>query len=607
MLNTNCANFDYQYFASLVPAKIENTFTVSSVKKGESAKIDCTAKGDRPITINWFKGTQEISRTRSERYEVFETLTDTGVKSELLIRSADREDGSLYVCKAENSYGKDEKSSKLLVLEVPAAPSSLILHEVWSRSASVSWSAPFSGNTPITGYIVQFWKESHSGENKRLLEETITSSLTSFMLRNLEPGSVYEVSVAAANDVGRGTSSNIIKFKTGEEEPSSPPLDVTAEPKGPTTLRLSWKPPPEDKCHGTLLGFYVGYKHVSDYNKPFTYRTVVAGSFNQTYEYFLTGLKKGSDYTIIVKAFNSAGSGVDSQEIVAKTMLGDVPSAPKVFLFPVTTNSVSLFWKIHEDPLEAKLVGYTVHYRPEYSTSWKEVNVPVEVQGSQQEFTIKDLEANTLYHFYVTASNAFGHGDPSPILSVKTRGVEDESLITGNVMTHPGVIGHNNIRNHFHMDMMSFISIIGASVVVIVVIIISYVCVKKANLNAKKPQLSATYAEFLATTIGRAPGGSDGDNKSVYMGPHHRYVEFDATGRPVKQGNVTHVVDAQGNMFPAPYASLSVPAHAAPVSFFLSLSLFNEFPERKYYWDCLYYFVISHFFIVCFSLLGIFI
>ena len=533
-------------------------------------KLDCSSRGDRPITIAWFKGTQEISKTRSERYEIFETLTDNGVKSELLIRSADREDGQVYQCKAENSYGKDEKSSKLLVLEVPAAPTNLILHEVWSRTASISWSTPFSGNTPITGYIIQFWRESNSGENKRLLEETITSSATSYMLRNLEPGAVYEVSVTATNDVGRGMSSNVVKFKTGEEEPSSPPLDVTAEPKGPTTLRLSWKPPLPEKCHGHLLGFYVGFKHVIDYNKPYSYRTVPAGSFNQTYEYFLTGLKKGTDYNIIVKAFNSAGSGVDSQEILAKTTLGDVPAAPKVFLFPVTSNSVSLLWKVsHDEVTEAKLVGYSVHYRPEYSTVWKEINVPVEAAGPQQEFSIKDLESNTLYHFYVTASNAFGAGDPSPILTVKTRGVEDESTITGNVMTHPGVTGMDKTHHQFRMEMTSFISITVAAVIVIVVIIISYVCIKKAHLSAGKPQLSATYAEFLATTIGRA-GGSDGDNKSVYMGPHHRYVEFDAAGRPVKQGNMAHVMDAQGNVFPAPYASLSVPANPTPaVSLFL--------------------------------------
>lgn len=34
----------------------------------------------------------------------------------------------------------------------------------------------------------------------------------------------------------------------------------------------------------------------------------------------------------------------------------------------------------------------------------------------------------------------------------------------------------------------------------------------------------------------------------------HRYVDFDQ--RPLMQGNVAHLVDAQGNIFPAPYATL---------------------------------------------------
>lgn len=36
-----------------------------------------------------------------------------------------------------------------------------------------------------------------------------------------------------------------------------------------------------------------------------------------------------------------------------------------------------------------------------------------------------------------------------------------------------------------------------------------------------------------------------------------RYVEFDGQ-RPLLQGNVAHLVDAHGNIFPAPYSTLPV-------------------------------------------------
>lgn len=50
------------------------------------------------------------------RYEIFETLTTKGLKSELVLREADRTDGQLYTCITENPYGKDERSIKLLVM-----------------------------------------------------------------------------------------------------------------------------------------------------------------------------------------------------------------------------------------------------------------------------------------------------------------------------------------------------------------------------------------------------------------------------------------------------------------------------------------------------------
>lgn len=78
-------------------------------------------------------------------YEIYESQTTEGISSELFIASADRGDGALYVCRAENSYGKDEKTNKLLVVEAPAAPSQLTIRERWSRSVSLTWQSPFTG------------------------------------------------------------------------------------------------------------------------------------------------------------------------------------------------------------------------------------------------------------------------------------------------------------------------------------------------------------------------------------------------------------------------------------------------------------------------------
>lgn len=49
-------------------------------------------------------------------YEIFDTLFDGGVNSELALRSAQRGDGVVHKCVAENEFGTDERTIKLLVV-----------------------------------------------------------------------------------------------------------------------------------------------------------------------------------------------------------------------------------------------------------------------------------------------------------------------------------------------------------------------------------------------------------------------------------------------------------------------------------------------------------
>jgi hypothetical protein len=455
---------------------------------------------------------------------VTDTQTDNGIKSELVISMSQREDAGIYVCIAENVHGRDERSNKLLVLETPAAPTALTLREVWSRSASISWTAPFAANIPITGYVIQYWRESN-GENRRLEEETVSPSHTAYLIRNLLPGSHYEATIVAMNDVGRGPSSTNIMFKTGEEEPAAPPLDFIAEPKGPTTIRVSWKSPPIDKWNGNSVGFYVGFRSAADYSRPYSLRSVQFTNYTTIYEYFLSGLNKATEYSVIVKAYNNAGPGPESQEMIAKTMAGDLPSAPKVFLISVSTDSVSLLFKMRpEDQRTPRMSGYTVHYRPDSLSIWKEASIPVGMSQAEGDYIVKDLLPQTVYHFYVTAVNNYGHGDPSPILTIKTRSdsfLGDSSLLPTDQMS---------VFSGIQQDVKTFV-IVGAVVVVLLTLIISLVCIKKAKLDAQKPPF-----DYLSATLGR-PGMCDPD-AGAYVETMRRYVDLDSTGKPVMQGNV---------------------------------------------------------------------
>ncbi|GFU28490.1 titin, partial [Nephila pilipes] len=142
-----------------VPARFEEKFAVVNAKKGDSARMKCEALGDQPLSVTWQRDETIISKSGDERYEIFETLVQKGVMSELIIRTTDRDDGALYSCVAENEFGNDQRKIRLLVMEVPAPPLDVKIREIWSRSASVSWAPPYSGNSPITKYIVQYWRD----------------------------------------------------------------------------------------------------------------------------------------------------------------------------------------------------------------------------------------------------------------------------------------------------------------------------------------------------------------------------------------------------------------------------------------------------------------
>lgn len=76
----------------------------------------------------------------------------------LKIAAARREDSALYTCLASNRFGSAQWRLQLLVEEPPARPAAPQPALVGSRSAQLSWLAPFNGNSEITKY----WITCHS-------------------------------------------------------------------------------------------------------------------------------------------------------------------------------------------------------------------------------------------------------------------------------------------------------------------------------------------------------------------------------------------------------------------------------------------------------------
>ncbi|XP_075751464.1 cell adhesion molecule Dscam1 isoform X4 [Rhipicephalus microplus] len=441
----------------IVPARFEEKFKVQTVRRGEAATLQCQALGDSPMEITWSQDKKRLIFAPVTRYEKFESNTENGVASELVIPTTDRSDAALYTCVAKNEYGSDERNIKLLVVEVPSQPLDLRILEVWSRKVNVIWSEPYSGNSPINNYIVHYWRDKDGAH--RLMEQSVPSSQTSAMISELHPGASYSLTVTAENEVGQGPPSDPVRFLTAEEEPGGSPTDVWAAAKGPTSIAVSWKPPPRDTWNGVLKGYYVGYRAADSSQQPYSFKTVET-VVNGSQEVTLVGLTKSSRYSVIVKAFNTIGSGPPSEALLVRTLDGDVPLPPALTLISSTDSAFKVKWT-HSKATVAPVTGYTLHYKKN-AGPWH--HIPV-VASDDTSYTLTDLDGGATYKVYLTASNQFGRGSGSEAIIINTT-------------------NHGYDRNWvFYKDPSLLVPAASFLIAILVVITVVTVCIKKTKAH----------------------------------------------------------------------------------------------------------------------------
>ncbi|XP_022238881.1 Down syndrome cell adhesion molecule homolog [Limulus polyphemus] len=536
-----------------VPARFEQKFTVERVRHGETAYLRCNAHGDNPIILTWLKDKVILSKIDNARFQIYDRTREQGTQSEIRIHAVDRNDNGLYTCQAENSSGKDKRNIKLLVLEVPDSPSDVRIEHVWSRSTSLSWTVPYSGNSPILKYIIHYWRD-EDGAPQRLQEQPVSSTETSALLQNLHPGSSYIVKVLAVNEVGRGNPTDSRSFVTQEEEPGAPPTDVRVDTKGTETLLITWKAPPKNDWNGHLVGYYVGYK-VRNSSAPFSLRTVNV-SKHQGQEYFLRHLKRNTEYAVTVSAFNSAGSGQQSQVIFKRTADADLPPPPNVFLVSRSTNSVGLKWTQKSEDL--LITHYTLYYTEEEGP-WKEVTIPV---FDNNFFELQGLKQGTFYQIYLEASSEKGNSDPSERISIRTEAVSDWK---------PHVVLNGEEDRSSHLNWSVVIPVTSAIVVIVIVISISCFYVKREQLKHREALKAGAESTYPYSIGGPMP----------YM-TIQRYTSVEKARKlspsPPPPPPLSLVPSIYSDDYPAPYATL--PLHYSASNRWRSIQNGGSVPDQ---------------------------
>lgn len=274
------------------------------MNRGEQAHLSCAATGDTPMEIMWKMGGQYIIPDNDQRYSIREQPLAEGMVSELSVQRTIRQDTGVFTCSATNAYGSDDMVIQLVVQEIPEPPKNVRVMEQLSRSIGLSWSAPYTGNAAVKGYVVQYKPGDESWSNQPS-KVVVAGSQTTTTLQNLRPAQTYYIRVLAENRLGLSEPSKEIQVSTLEEVPSGAPLDIRAEARTSTELVVTWEPPPKDTWNGELLGYHIGYQEIpfNDSNyvpQSYTFKSVeVRAHFGG--EAILQGLSKFTSYSIIVQ------------------------------------------------------------------------------------------------------------------------------------------------------------------------------------------------------------------------------------------------------------------------------------------------------------------
>jgi chitodextrinase len=210
---------------------------------------------------------------------------------------------------AAGNSGESTASATVTPKTVPGAPTA-VTATAGNTDASVSWTAPSSNGSAITGYTVT------SSPEGVIATTTGAASVTVTGLTN---GTAYTFTVAATNAVGESPASAASTAVT-PSTPSAPgaPTGVTAT-AGDAEALVSWTAPTDNG--GSII---TGYTVIS-YPGAVSFAVANGAARSVT----VTGLTNGTTYTFTVVATNAVGDSPESNASTESTpAVGQDAGAP---------------------------------------------------------------------------------------------------------------------------------------------------------------------------------------------------------------------------------------------------------------------------------------
>ncbi|XP_027521561.1 phosphatidylinositol phosphatase PTPRQ isoform X4 [Corapipo altera] len=139
----------------------------------------------------------------------------------------------------------------------PGPPVYLAGERVGSAGILLSWNTPLHPNGRILSYIVKY-KEVCPWRQTAYTQVTTKPDSLEVLLTNLNPGTTYEIMVAAENSAGIGVFSDLFLFQTAESAPGKV-VNLTVEALNSSAVNLIWFLPRQP--NGKITSFKISVKH----------------------------------------------------------------------------------------------------------------------------------------------------------------------------------------------------------------------------------------------------------------------------------------------------------------------------------------------------------
>ena len=293
----------------------------------------------------------------------------------------------------------------------PGAPRNLEATE-GDKQVTLSWTPPSDdGGEPITGYEYRYREQSDSYADPAVWTATGGTGRTA-TVHDLMNGTTYYFQVRAVNDLGCSATEMDGCGQQSLEASATPfgtpvtLVDLTAATFGDRRVRLTWEPDPDPPTE-ELSGFQYRQKAGGGYGSWIDIRNSSAS----TKTHVVGGLDNGTTYTFQVRAVNSSGGGLASNELSA------VPSTtPGASTLTATAGDlqVTLSWTPADDG-GSRITGYECQRRSGAGVYGSCTARSIGASATSLTLTDDDVPPianDTTYTFQVRAVNdANGPGD----------------------------------------------------------------------------------------------------------------------------------------------------------------------------------------------------